>query len=73
MKHLERTEYTHKQKSVISIAAALAAVSLTAKVDTPFWPSTLGGAPSLGLVIVLIGLALAGIHYAGVWLRRRRR
>lgn len=36
MKHFQRTDYTHDQKTVISIAAALAAVSLTAKVETPF-------------------------------------
>lgn len=69
MKHLERTEYTHDQKTVISIAAALAAVILTAKVDTPFWPSSLGAPPSLGLVVMLIGLTLAMIHYNGVWWR----
>ena len=69
MKHLERTEHTHDQKTVISIAAALAAVSLTAKVDTPLWPSSLGAPPSLGLVVMLIGLTLAMIHYNGVWWR----
>ena len=69
MKHLERTEHTHDQKTVISIAAALAAVSLTAKVDTPGWPSSLGAPPSLGLVVMLIGLTLAMIHYNGLWWR----
>lgn len=73
MKHFQRTEYAHGQKTVISIAAALAAVSLTAKVETPFWPNILGGAPSLGLVVMLTGLALGVIHYAGVWSRRRPR
>jgi len=73
MKHFQRTDYTHDQKTVISIAAALAAVSLIAKVETPFWPNTLGGAPSLGLVVMLTGLALGVIHYAGVWSRRRPR
>ena len=69
MKHLERTEYTQDQKTVISIAAALATVSLTAKVETPLWPNSLGAPPSLGLVVMLIGLTLAMIHHNGVWWR----
>ena len=69
MKPIERADYTHNQKTVISIAAALAAVSLTAKVNTPFWPSSLGAPPSLGLIVIVVGLILAMIHYNGVWWR----
>jgi hypothetical protein len=69
MKHIERAAYTHDQKTVISVAAALAAVSLTAKVDTPFWPSSLSAPPPLGLIVFVVGLVLAMIHYNGVWWR----
>ncbi len=33
------------------------------------WPSSLGAPPPLGLVVPLIGLTLAMIHYNGVWWR----
>lgn len=69
MKHLERAEHAQDQTTVISIAAALAAVSLTAKVDTPFWPGSLGASPPLGLIVLVVGLVLATIHYNGVWWR----
>ena len=44
---------------VFSIAAALTAVGLTLKVETPFWPTALGSAPALGAVVVILGVALA--------------
>ena len=70
MNHLERAEPTHDQKIVISIAAALAAIRLTAEIDTPFWPGALGASPSLGLIVTITGLALTSIHYTRVWQRR---
>ena len=42
-----------------SIAAALTAVGLTLKVETPFWPTALGPAPALGAVVVILGVVLA--------------
>lgn len=42
-----------------SIAAALTAVGLTLKVETPFWPAAMGHAPALGVVVVIVGVALA--------------
>lgn len=69
MNEVERSQPNAEAKTAISIAAALAAVSLTAKVDMPLWPSILGAPPSLSLIVTVVGLILGTTHYTGVWWR----
>jgi len=69
MNNQERADANLDAKGMVSIAAALTAVGLTLKVETPLWPAALGEAPSLGLVVTILGVLLAAAHYTLLWWR----